>query len=244
MVSQFCAIHDFTLTIERLRGPFDNHGILRPKKEEMSKGMKEDLSHGNQCRSGSTICAQGPANLIHIMRRRVQEHREKTGLHLSQGWRITRSRLTYCELERRALAIAAYLQSQLSPGERVLLLYPSGVEFPTAFFGCLCGGHGSPCRPIPHIPTSSWRAWWRRYPTQGRQSRSHDFHAGRVQAPNRSDSRADRSQWIATDTIPDDLANSWQEPPIGADSLAVLNYTSGSTGKSQGRNGQPWKPAP
>jgi long-subunit acyl-CoA synthetase (AMP-forming) len=41
-------------------------------------------------------------------------------------------------------------------------------------------------------------------------------------------------KWIPTDTIHNDLANAWQEPPIGADSLAVLQYTSGSTGSPKG----------
>jgi 8-amino-7-oxononanoate synthase len=41
-------------------------------------------------------------------------------------------------------------------------------------------------------------------------------------------------KWIPTDTIPDDLANAWEEPTVGADSLAVLQYTSGSTGSPKG----------
>ncbi|MHC5731468.1 MAG: AMP-binding protein, partial [Nostoc sp.] len=37
-------------------------------------------------------------------------------------------------------AIAVYLQSRLSPGERVLLVYPQGLEAIAAFFGCLYAG--------------------------------------------------------------------------------------------------------
>jgi acyl-CoA synthetase (AMP-forming)/AMP-acid ligase II len=48
--------------------------------------------------------------------------------------------LTYKELDRKARAIAAQLQSFLSLGDRVLLLYPSGLDFITAFFGCLYAG--------------------------------------------------------------------------------------------------------
>ena len=48
--------------------------------------------------------------------------------------------LTYRSLDEKARAIAAYLQSQLSVGERVLLLYPQGLESIAAFFGCLYAG--------------------------------------------------------------------------------------------------------
>lgn len=48
--------------------------------------------------------------------------------------------LTYCQLDAKARAIATYLQSQLSVGDRVLLVYPQGLESITAFFGCFYAG--------------------------------------------------------------------------------------------------------
>ena len=78
--------------------------------------------------------------MIHLLRRRVQEHGEKTVYTYLNDGESQETRLTYGELERRALAIAAHLQSHIAPGERVLLLYPPGTEFPAAFFGCLCAG--------------------------------------------------------------------------------------------------------
>ena len=44
------------------------------------------------------------------------------------------------QLNQRAQAIAAYLQSFCEPGDRALLLYPSGLEFIAAFFACLYAG--------------------------------------------------------------------------------------------------------
>jgi 8-amino-7-oxononanoate synthase len=200
----------------------------------MSNGMKDDLSHGNQCSSGSTICAQGLPNLIHMLRRRVQEHREKTVYTYLTDGESQETRLTYCELERRALAIAAHLQSHLSPGERVLLLYPPGTEFPTAFFGCLCAGMVAVPTYPPHsnqflaslVATVSDAG-----PTVALTTAStlEQYRRQIDQAPGLM-----ALKWIPTDTIADDLANAWQEPPIGADSLAVLQYTSGSTGSPKG----------
>src|SRR5205807_1551124 len=48
--------------------------------------------------------------------------------------------LSYGELDRRARAIAARLQAAGAAGERVLLLYPPGLDYIAAFFGCLYAG--------------------------------------------------------------------------------------------------------
>src|SRR5215472_12477770 len=48
--------------------------------------------------------------------------------------------LTYAELDRQARAIGATLQRRGAMGERVLLLYPAGLEYLAAFFGCLYAG--------------------------------------------------------------------------------------------------------
>src|SRR3569832_335060 len=47
------------------------------------------------------------------------------------------SHLTYGELDERARAIAAHLQAQGLGGERAVMLYPPGLDFIAAFFGCL-----------------------------------------------------------------------------------------------------------
>lgn len=196
--------------------------------------MKDDLRHGSQRTSGSTICGQRLQNMIHLLRQRVQEHGDKTVFTYLKDGESQETRLSYCELERKSLAIAAHLQSYLSPGERVLLLYPPGTEFPAAFFGCLCAG-------MIAVPT---------YPPHSNQFLASLIatvsDAGPIVALTTASTLEEyRRQidetpeltalkWISTDTIADDLANAWQEPHIGADSLAVLQYTSGSTGSPKG----------
>src|SRR5438067_526296 len=44
--------------------------------------------------------------------------------------------ITYGELDRQARSIAAALQKMRHTGERALLLYPPGLEFIAALFGC------------------------------------------------------------------------------------------------------------
>ena len=48
--------------------------------------------------------------------------------------------LTWGELDRRARAIAAALTEAGAAGERALLLYPPGLDYLAAFFGCLYAG--------------------------------------------------------------------------------------------------------
>src|SRR5207244_3503244 len=57
-------------------------------------------------------------------------------------------RLTYAELDRQARAVATALRDVAEPGDRALLLYPPGLEFIAAFFGCQYAG----VVPVPAYP--------------------------------------------------------------------------------------------
>ena len=50
------------------------------------------------------------------------------------------ARITYAQLDAQARAIAAYLQEKKLYGERVLLLFPAGLDFIAAFMGCMYAG--------------------------------------------------------------------------------------------------------
>jgi len=50
------------------------------------------------------------------------------------------ARITYGELDKKARAVAAYLQNKNLFGERILLLFPTGLDFIIAFIGCLYAG--------------------------------------------------------------------------------------------------------
>ena len=56
---------------------------------------------------------------------------ERGGAHLS---------LTFAELHRRARAVATRLARRTVTGDRAVLLFPPGLEFIVAFFGCLIAG--------------------------------------------------------------------------------------------------------
>ena len=79
-------------------------------------------------------------NLVEILRRRAQEHPEKVAYIFLEDGEKREDPLTYGELDRRARAIAAQLEKDGLSGERALLLYPPGLDFIGAFFGCLYAG--------------------------------------------------------------------------------------------------------
>ena len=179
-------------------------------------------------------CAPGLTTLIHLLRRRVQEYSEKTIYTYLQDGESQEVRLTYNELERRALAIAAHLQHHLSWGERVLLLYPPGLEFPAAFFGCLCAGMVA----VPAYPPHSSQFLASLIAMVSDAGLTVALTTASTLEEYRQ--QIDQSpllkalKWIPSETISNNQADNWQQPPTGADSLAVLQYTSGSTGNPKG----------
>src|ERR687883_731645 len=80
------------------------------------------------------------SSLIELLRRRAEEQPERLAYTFLVDGETEEQHITYGELDRQARAIAAWLQSNGSDKERVLLLYPPGLQYIAAFFGCLYAG--------------------------------------------------------------------------------------------------------
>src|SRR5512141_1262382 len=180
-----------------------------------------------------------PGHLIRVLRRHAEERpRQAACIHLHDG-QADHASLTYAQLDRRARSIAARLQDMDCVGQCVLLVYPPGLDFTAALFGCLYAG----CVAVPTYPPHRHRMLERFQAVAAdagaRIAMSNASGAAQFQAmmeAENSDQAATSSQlsWLATDEIPDALAERWQEPAIAPDTLAMLQYTSGSTSRPKG----------
>jgi amino acid adenylation domain-containing protein len=175
-----------------------------------------------------------PSTMIDILRRRGvhQEHRlAYTFLVDGEAEKID---LTYGELDRRSRAIGASLQLAQAAGAPVLLLYPPGLEFITAFLGCLyAGAIAVPAYP-PRLNRSQLRLQKIIEDTQATVSlttRAVRSKAGRIFSET---AWAKSLRWLATDEISDEAGKQWREPAVNGDTLAMIQYTSGSTSDPKG----------
>src|SRR5205085_1682558 len=81
-----------------------------------------------------------PDTLTHLLAdRAARQHGDLAYAFLADGTAI-KDRLTYGQLEFAAAVIAGRLRAHGVRSEPVLLLYPPGLEYIAAFFGCLYAG--------------------------------------------------------------------------------------------------------
>jgi acyl-CoA synthetase (AMP-forming)/AMP-acid ligase II len=91
----------------------------------------------NDCFNNSQKSLKNFSTLVELLRFRAQNQPEQKAYTFLVDGETQELSLTYSQLDLQARAIAAHLQSETAAGERVLLLYPPGLEFIAAFFGCL-----------------------------------------------------------------------------------------------------------
>ena len=171
------------------------------------------------------------SSLVAILWQRAQNQPDRSAYIFLQNGETESERLTYGELDRQARAIASHLQQWR--GERALLLYPSGLEFITAFFGCLYAGVIA----VPVYPPRRSQKLSRLLSivndAQGQLALTTTSILGDIEKRWSEEDELGQLKWVATDTI---TANRGEFVPhtVTPESLAFLQYTSGSTGTPKG----------
>ena len=142
--------------------------------------------------------------------------------------------ITYAELDQKARTIGAWLMDQDMSGKRVLLLYPSGLDFIAAFMGCLYGGAIA----VPAYPPRKNRSVERIEAIAADANASvalttrdvlDRFESLKASAPS-----LEHLVWQVNDELDQSWSNRWNRPDIKGSTLAFLQYTSGSTGTPKG----------
>src|SRR5215207_3902414 len=100
------------------------------------RSLTNDSLNGSTDRAGVTASA----TLVELLRRRAREDAGRVAYTFLADGEEEAGALTYGELDRQARLIGAWLQAAGARGERALMLYPPGLEYLSAFFGCLYAG--------------------------------------------------------------------------------------------------------
>jgi acyl-CoA synthetase (AMP-forming)/AMP-acid ligase II len=174
------------------------------------------------------------STLVELLRYRASSQPERLAYIFLRDGEIEEARLTYGELDQNARAIAAHLQSLEAKGERGLLLYPPGLDFISAFFGCLYAEVVA----IPAYPPRRNQNLFRLQAiiadSQARFTFTNAALFPTLENQWAKDSELAEMQWVVTDEIDHHLSANWQEPTLEKNTLAFLQYTSGSTGTPKG----------
>lgn len=175
-----------------------------------------------------------PTTLVDVLQFRAKELPDKSVFIFLKDGEQEEIHITFKELERRAQAIAAQLQQLSKVGERALLLYPPGLDYIAAFFGCLYAGVIA----VPAYPPRLNR------PVPRIQAIVADSEATvALTTPEIYDNMEQRFeftpdlellQWVNTEEMPSGLEVEWHGVDIAPEDLAFLQYTSGSTSTPKG----------
>jgi acyl-CoA synthetase (AMP-forming)/AMP-acid ligase II len=172
-------------------------------------------------------------NLVALLRRRALERPEAPAFTFLVDGEREEGRLTYAGLDRRAQAIAGRLQQEMAPGERAILLYPTGLDFVAAFFGCLYAGVVPVPVPEPFLERHILRLRNIVNDAQTQHILTDGKLLGMVERRFADNAEIQALRWLATDNQ-DPESGAWQPVEIEPETIAFLQYTSGSTAAPKG----------
>lgn len=173
------------------------------------------------------------STIVDVLRQRAEDSANKPSYSFLAGAEEAEA-LTFSQLNLRAQAIAARLQQLDAKGERALLLYPPGMEYISAFYGCLAAGTVA----VPAYPPRMNRNLQRldAILEDARPKVVLTTEAVFHQMRRRFDESPQLAQldWVLSDQVPVTEASAWVDPQVSKDTLCFLQYTSASTSKPKG----------
>ncbi|MEX2185528.1 MAG: AMP-binding protein, partial [Pirellulales bacterium] len=176
----------------------------------------------------------GCTNFVDLLRFRAEHQADDLAFTYLVDGEDEKLHVTYAELDRRARAVAAALDAMGMSGERALLLYPAGIDFIAAFFGCLYANVVA----VPAYPPRRNRRMTRIEGIAADAGAKIALCTAKVieQARDVIDQTPDLTNlhWVATDGLAKGIEDRWRHRSTHEDAIAFLQYTSGSTGTPKG----------
>jgi acyl-CoA synthetase (AMP-forming)/AMP-acid ligase II len=171
--------------------------------------------------------------LVTIIQRHAQTTPDRVlGTFLVDGENVE-VKLTYRELDQGARFIAGAIRGIVPRGSRALLLYPPGIDFITAFFGCFYAGVTAVPTPPPLGNLKVERLESVITDAEPLVICTTDSLIPKVTSILKRIPGAESIRFIATDQLEPTSAN-WDETNVNREDLAFLQYTSGSTTTPRG----------
>jgi glutamate-1-semialdehyde-2,1-aminomutase len=176
-------------------------------------------------------------NLVDLLELRAQKNPDFPIYRYLQDGEQASEPVTYSELAISSKAIAGYLQQKCAECDRVMLLFPPGVEFIEAFMGCLYSRRIGVALPPPRISRivqtlekmqaiASSAAPKIVLTTREIVEKAEEHFAAMPELKN--------YLWVPIDTAKSMAPENFNRVKINSQDIAYLQYTSGSTSLPKG----------
>lgn len=184
------------------------------------------------------MIAQNPllsTNLIQLLEQRAEIHPDRTAYQFLTFKDETDPQFTFRELFNESRRVAkALLDAGANKGDRALLLYPPGIHFYSAMFGCMMAGVIG----VPLYPPKRNRSD-RRLESVSRNTKASFFLSTDQYVSIHANTQSelflgDQGVWIATDALNNELLPHSDIFYPKDNDLLYLQYTSGSTSEPKG----------
>lgn len=171
--------------------------------------------------------------LIDLLFERAERHTTAPLYNCLNGDNSPVETLSYQGLTTEVSALGALLSGYRLKGQRVLLCYPSGINYITAFWACLYAGAVA----VPVYPPRKNQSVERLLQIIRDAGAAAVLTSAQVwkDVKERLDPQlVNDLEWIVTDQVEKEQHNIWSPAKINAEHIAFLQYTSGSTGQPKG----------
>jgi len=174
------------------------------------------------------------ASLVALLEHRAATQPDDDAFVFLSDRGVLEAGLTFAQLHSRARGLAQELLRRGAPGDRALLIFPQGLDFIVALFGCLMAGIIAVPMMVPRRQSSRDSS---ASITADCAPRFILVSPSLVSGPRKDIAArfADGTfEWIAVDAMAVPEPGAATLPPIEGGTIAFLQYTSGSTSDPKG----------